>query len=520
MTRSTSRARPLAAVVLALPLLGVGCASLRADGLWALPPHEPPPLDAPPAPVALTAALGSACLAELGPRWLEGAGPLQLSHVLASVAEAYPLLSAARQEQVLADAKQLSALGAFDLQLRGGAAWAPEGYYEHNTADASLRQRTGLWGLEVWGGYRLGAGDFDPTWDGKRVTNHGGEVRAGASLPLLRDGEIDGARRDLLASTLDREIAASEVALRRLRFDQEAAIAYWRWVAAGRRLRVADELLELAQVRQQGIEGRVRRGDLPELEAQDNRRLVLRRRGLQVGARRELEKAVLGLSLFLRDERGQPLRAPASALPGRFPDPARPDLQGLALDLEAALRQRPDLRQLAQRLGRAGVDLRYTQNQRLPRLDFSVSASQDLDRSRPSVTKGEFELVAGFELSFPVQNRAAEGKLLASRAELERLAEQERYLRDKVEAEVRDALSALHAAWERADQARQAAELARVLAAAERRRFELGEVNVLTLNLREEAAAEAELQRIGALLEYWASTADYRRAVGAAPAPR
>lgn len=507
----------LALGVALLSLLSA-CAAVDEESPWLLPVLDPPGQrheSSPSEPVASVAVLGSAIPSALGRRWTPSAGLLDLGHVLTSVHETYPLLSATRQELVIAEAKQLKALGAFDLKLKASALWGATGYYENHSAKAGLEQQTGIRGLKLWGGYRLGTGDFDPTYDGKRVTNHGGEFSAGVSLPLLRGGSIDQARRDLLASSLDREIAGNTVATRRLRFEREAAIAYWRWVAAGRRLSVAQGLLQLAERRQEGTEARVRRGDLPEIEAIDNRRTVLKRQSLVIKVQREVEKTTIALSLFLRDGQGNTLRAPVAALPPAFPAAGPPNLTGLQSDLEAALRLRPDLQQFSQYRGRVDLDLRYAENRLLPQLDLFVAGSQDRDGRRPSVTKGEFELNAGLEFSFPFQNRKARGQAAAARAKQDMLAEQERFLRDKVEAEVRDALSALRAAYEQAGQARQAATLAATVAEAERRRFALGDSDVLRLNLREEAVAEARLELIDDLLRYWSAAATYRAAVGA-----
>ena len=61
----------------------------------------------------------------------------------------------------------------------------------------------------------------------------------------------------------------------------------------------ATDLLSLAEQRQRGIEGRVRRGDLSEIEAADNERLVVRRRVLLVedndGMRRIAKKQLSDL---------------------------------------------------------------------------------------------------------------------------------------------------------------------------------------------------------------------------------
>ena len=498
------------------PLLALtlGCATLDPDDtLWLVPPLSPAER-AVAEPGGQVAALGTFVAPRPGPRWTPRTGALRIEHVLTSLSEVFPLIAAARLDPQRAEARQLAALGAYDLKLKADATWSPRGFYEHHTAKAGLEQDTGLWGLKVYGGYRLGVGDFDPTFDGKRVTNHGGEFSGGARLPLLQGGAIDADRADLLAAELERGVAAEELAATLLAYELEATSAYWGWVAAGRALEIAERLVALAETRQAAVRARVARGDLPPIEAIDNDRLVVRRRTTQIKAERELQKRAIKLSLFLRDAEGRPLRPGRDALPAVRPSLLAPDPQRLVLDLERAQRIRPELRLLAQRRERAELRIREAENQLLPELDVFVEASQDLDRSQPSPTKGEFELTAGLSFGYPLQNRKARGTLAARTVERDQLIQRERYQRDAIEAEVRDAFSELATAYDRVDQARQAADLARQVAAAEQRRFELGDSTVLQLNLREAATAEAELQEISARVDYWSAVAGYRIAIG------
>ncbi|MCA8922934.1 MAG: TolC family protein [Planctomycetes bacterium] len=507
--------RPLLAALVAL----CGCMTARDDTTWVLPadPEAIPTRGGSQEPPQQALVLNSGGPAAVTSLWTPGSGPLQLGHVLAAVDASFPLLSVARQEQILKQAKQIKALGSFDLKLSAQAQWNLEGFYENHTAGVMLEQATGLWGTRVLGGYRVGDGDFDLTFDGKRRINNGGEFSAGVAVPLLRGGEIDPARRDLLTAGHERDMADSKLESLRLKFSAEAAEAYWDWVAAGQEQQVARALLNLAVVRQRGIEEAFANGALAEIEVLDNRRLVVEREGLVISARRKAEKAALALALFLRDASGQPLQAPESAQLATLPPGEALLSSALEADLELALQRRPDLRNLTQQQARERVTLGAANNELLPQLDLTVLASQDLDRRRPSVTKGEFELVAGLKFEFPLQNRKARGLVLESEARLGQLGEQLRLARDQVALEVRDAFSALQAAYAREQQARQAAELAQRVADAERQRFGLGDSTVLNLNLREAAAARAQLGVVSASRDYWTAAAKYSAAVGLLP---
>jgi outer membrane protein TolC len=107
----------------------------------------------------------------------------------------------------------------------------------------------------------------------------------------------------------------------------------------------------------------------------------------------------------------------------------------------------------------------------------------------------------GVTFSMPPWLRKARGKLAATAAKLRVLEQKRAYARDKAVADVRDAFSMLQAARERVELARGAAEAALEVAEGERERFGLGATTVLFVNLREQAAADAEVAVIDALAE-------------------
>gem|GEM_PF-1272888 len=86
-------------------------------------------------------------------------------------------------------------------------------------------QPTPLWGAGLFAGYRYGQGDF-PTYDGERATNAGGELRAGASLPLLRNGAADRRRTQLGRAEAEAQgqqeaVQAQRLEVRRLAENQQ-----------------------------------------------------------------------------------------------------------------------------------------------------------------------------------------------------------------------------------------------------------------------------------------------------------
>jgi len=371
--------------------------------------------------------------------------PLDLATVLRSVDDHYPLLRAAEAERDIAEGALRSALGGFDLQLSAQADLQPEGFYERYGGGAELLQPTRLWGLEVFGGYRIGRGDF-PSYYGYDKTNGSGEVRGGVKLPLLRGGAIDERRARLRTSELDRRRAEPEIALSRIGFLRNASVAYWTWVAAGRSVEVARHLLEVAEARQKQIAGRVERGILPEIDLTDNQRLIVDRRIRLRGAERDVEQAAISLSLFLRDADGQPLIPDPRRLPEDFPPEEPPSRARLMEDLDWAAEQHPVLRRFALERRRAKVDVELARNALLPEVDLTVAGSQDFGKASPGIdTNGKLspspkdatEVEALIELALPVQRREAKGRVTSATARLSRIESRGRYAGDQIEADIR-----------------------------------------------------------------------------------
>lgn len=440
-----------------------------------------------------------------------GAAPLHLADVLASVERAYPLLIAALQRRNVAEADVLSAEGGFDTNVKARASVVGVGYYDYLSLDALVEQPTPLWGTTFFGGWRLGRGDIPPYY-GNLDTKRAGEVRAGVSVPLLRNGSIDRRRGSITQAELGRLVAEGDIDLVHLDLQRSAAYRYWDWVIAGRRLKIAQDLLAIAQTRDEAVRRRSELGDVANIDRLDNERAIAERKERVVAAGRLLEQASIALSLFIRDEAGQPVLVPPERLPDHIPDPhERPHPQSM----ERALARRPELRRIQALRKQASVDVQIAKNQVLPSLDLSLVGSKDIgpdEANKPYLNQPE--VVGGVLFEVPLQRRVAKGRLAAAQAALARLSAEEQMARDRIGADVKDALSALHAASQRVELSRQQRALAVKLEQAERTRFNLGESTLLFVNLREQASADAALIEAEAMGAWLRAQADFRAALG------
>lgn len=439
--------------------------------------------------------------------------PLQLDEVIQSVLVSYPLLQSAFAGREIAEGELLAASGEFDLKLKADTINMPLGFYDNYRHSIGAEQPL-FSGGSVFGGYRLGTGSY-PSYYQNRETHDGGEFKAGMTLPLLQNRDIDERRAGVWRNGWGVQAVEPEIQAQLIDFVRAASITYWNWVAAGQNVMIAESLLKNATDRNEGLQRRVRSGDAPAIELTDNERLIVSRRTKLLDAQRKFQQSSYKLSLFLRDASGQPIVVPDERLPPAFPGEDDPSQRSLEGDIQQALERRPEMRALSILREQLQIDLAAAQNMQLPQLDAVVAASQDVGAPADAKKddKSLLELEGGLVASVPLQRRKALGKAQAVEGKLAQVQAKTQFTQNKIVAEVQSASAALHAAFQQLELARQSLALARQMEIAERRKFDLGDSNLLLVNLREQATADAAATEVEAQLNYFEAQAEYRAAL-------
>ena len=479
-----------------------------------LPPPQPP-ADLPPPPVSDGDPPRSATATTLPIN-----GPLQLDLVLQSVEAAFPLLYAIEQEREIASGQRLTAEGQFDPVLRSQAL-NQSGTFASTRFNTSVEQATPFSGISTVAGWRLMNGNF-PVYYGERKTAEGGEFRVGLNVPLMQNREIDPRRARLRAAQIAEQLADPVIRRARLDYQRLAAQAYWSWQTAGGQYRVAQYLLQLATDRQRFLDGQFAAQLISERTVVLNRRIVAGRQETLLNTERALQQAAIRLSLYLRDGEGNPVVPQPEWLLANFIElqPAQPETERLASDIEQAYQNRPELVRFQFEKERRTLELQLANNQLMPKLDAFANVAQDVGPAKKTLTgTGIFttdrttaEVGATFE--FPVPLRAARGLINTARAQLTQLLAQERYTRDEIAAQVQDAVSELDLTYKRLRQARDELEQAKLVLKFDTERFRLQQIDLIELNLQEIAAAEAQAKVVMMLGAYYAAVAQYLAVLG------
>lgn len=438
--------------------------------------------------------------------------PVGFDDVILSVRRYYPLVQAAFQERQVANGNQLATWGEFDTKVKAISENGPLGFYETYRNSAGIIQPRYDGGY-FFGGYRNGGGSFEP-WYLERETNAGGEFKGGFRVPLLRDHDIDTRRAALWRATYDQQLADPFIRASLIEFTAEAGRAYWKWVAAGRKYQLGQRWLELAQERNDRIKSRVEAQDLDRPELIDNERAIAKRQAKLADSLRVVEQSAQKLSVYLRDQSGRPWVPDLDRLQP-FPALLNVDPDDAGLDIDRARQNRPELETLNLKLRQLQVDYAEACNLTRPQLDAQLTGSQDVGEPTSSKRdKSEFEVEAGLYFEVPVQQRKGRGKMHAAQAKMAQVGAKRRLVNDKIAAEVQAAYAGLIRSRESAVKAKKAAELADQMAHIERRKFELGESDLLKVALREQYALEAAEELVESELRHFMTFSGYAATLG------
>ncbi len=283
-------------------------------------------------------------------------------------------------------------------------------------------------------------------------------------------------------------------------------------------MKIEQQLLDLAVSRNEKLLRQIELGAVDRLAGIENKRLILDRQARLVMAERNLQGAALTLSLYLRDQNGDPVVVGPERLPPDLPAMPPPEDHDLDSDIAYALDQRPDRRAQQRSLEQTNLELRLAKNNRYPRVEVSGLFSQEfgrnysIDPAEPTPLPTEF--MTWLQVSVPIPMRAGRGHVQSTEAARGIIGAELRLLDNQIAVEVTDAHIAVEAAYQQALLAGGQVGLAKELAKAELERFELGDGDLLLVNLRELAIADAASGEVTAVTDYFIAKATLEVARG------
>ena len=438
------------------------------------------------------------------------AAPLEEGALIDVLDGRQPAVQMVAAELDRAAGQALGAAGTFDLKIKSKADSAIAGAYDWAAVEVAAEQQLPAYGALLSVGWRTGQGEL-PIYYLDKQTTEGGELFMGLVLPILEGGRTDAGRTSIGVAAEEQRAAQARARIVQIELQAAARTAYWSWVASVAKLRVAEELLVVAESRASAIQARIDGGDLPPLAALDNRRAVLERAAEVANLRQKVRQSAVKLSLYWRDPTGAPLPPDDADAPGS-PAPPTPEHEPVEALLAEAEQRRPEINELDALVKQIDAQLLLAKTERAPSLDLVGRAAQDLGEGDAKLQKPE--LVVGLRLESPVQLRKARGKIDELEAKRASLVAKQRLARDKIRAEVLSAMATVEATAAAYRFAQEGAAAATQLADGERARFSAGDTELLTVYLREQSSAKAAGDRVDALATWHSALAELDAAVG------
>lgn len=441
---------------------------------------------------------------------------LTLSDVIASVYRAYPTIEAVRLQRQVADGDLLTSWGEFDTKILADTMNEPTGFYENYRHGIGLARNT-WWGGYLATGYRIGRGDFQP-WYKERETLDGGEFKLAYIQPLLQGRDIDPRRVAVFQNRIAQQAVEPQLQVEILQTSFAAATVYWDWLAAGRNLRVQQQLLALARQRVEQIRELIKAQRRAKVDELFNDVLIAQRVTKVIEAEQKLQQATFKLALYLRDEQGLPLVADTAWLPSSFPPLSDTKDLDVQQQIDEALDRRPELVELRLQSEHVQWDRRWAQNQTRGRLDFVSELSQDVGpTTSKNLDKQQFEGEFGLTYEYPWQLRKARGKLRSTAAKLQQIDQKSRLTMDKISLEVQSSIVALQRSQEVIEQLVKVVETQTQVLELQEIQFSTGRIDLIELNLQEQLVTNLKMDLINAQRDWFTALSHLATATGLDP---
>lgn len=434
--------------------------------------------------------------------------PLKLVDILEKVDQFYPQVIIAYLEISKAQGDYISALGKFDPTLNINSRSQPFGGYVNTHIDNELVVPTLKNGLKLFGGYRIGRGDW-PIYYQNYLTNSGGEYRVGLSFPLLRNRAIDKERTALFTQAEIIHLNNQNASSTKIKIYQEAIKAYWQWVEAGFQVKAFRHLLFLAKKRQDAIIKQANQGELAKLAIAENLQMMIQRQQFVNQGKMMLEQAAVNLSIYYRDSRGRRLKPKTSQLPHLIK--AKRITVSTIFD---RLKDHPELRKMESYYHIVKMKQNLARNDLLPNLDAMAYTSKQYGNGGYPRLIPQAALV-GISFKFPFCQREAKGRLLSSTSELKQIKTKKKFIYEKLSNQLANFFIAIRIYNQQINLLTHSLHLAKKVEHGEMKKFYQGDSTLFLVNQREQNTtqvrldlinAKISLQQLNDLVQFFSST--------------
>ncbi len=429
-----------------------------------------------------------------------------------SVSEHFPLIMAANDNIQRAKADYVSAQGAFDPIIRSNFLVSPNGPYKYANLGADVSVPIENSGNRVFTGYRIGRGTYPP-YDQNLETYNYGEFRVGFEVPFMRDKNIDQRRTKITKAGIGTNISEYEYRLAKLKAQYDASVSYWDWYTSGKQLQYQRRLLSLAQTRQAAMDKSVKAGDMAEVDAIDNKRIIMQRTSMVKMTEALFKKSALVLSLYYRDASGNPITSGEKDLPNyEYLQSTVYNAANIERQLSMIVNNHPKIKIFQEQYASALASLKQANNDFQPKFNNKFYLAQDMGGGNPPLNKTTLNYEINFEL--PIYQREARGQFDASNNTIKKIDKERQMESENIAVSIKKLLVEINAIKSVISVTKAELEMTQRVEHAETIRYEHGDGNLFMLNQRELMTIEVESRYLEIVRNYYVSVANLRFALG------
>lgn len=409
----------------------------------------------------------------------------------------HPHVLAALEKLQAGEEAVTGARGSFDTKIVSDYKRQTKGDYRNTVSRTFLVKPLPVANSRIYAGSEQISsldGRFSPVYNtgNPSTTGQPGNYSVlGASISLWKNLFLDPNRAALQNAKYDAKIAKSEKKLTELSIGKFAQLSYWEWVTAKRVKEAYEDLLKNGEIRNEYLDARKKKGDIAQIVVTENEQYVASRKGSLQAANERYLRAEYALSLFYRNQNGDPTIPSVEESFEDYPENLTVLLQNLDLssNIDELILRRPDLKNLAASLSKREVDVELAKQDLKPQIDVTTEYFQRT-RLNPNMPRDYLMVMA--QVSIPIERNLGNGNIAAAKAR-QMVAEKEMiYGREAYKNDVLATRKALHLRLEQVKQAEIEFTKAKELVVTEAYKFKTGGGNLFLVNLREEAQARAE----------------------------
>ena len=354
--------------------------------------------------------------------------------------------------------------------------------------------------------------------------------------PLWRNRTIDSNRRNILIAKKNIDLSDAQLKQKAMDTITSVAQAYWDLTYALRNLQAQLDTLKQAKDQLESNQRLVAKGVLAPIEVVAATAQISRFEQGVFAAQEAITRAENTLKTLLLPDKtsaewSQPI-TPVSPITQAVPQ------IGLEIAMTEALKNRPEIEQLAVSADLNEIDKKFFRSQTKPQIDIVSSytsaglagtpnpLSSGFANVPPNLVGGYFGSVAnliqqdyptyraGVQISFPVRNQIAKANLGRALVQSDRIQNQRDQTEQTITAEVRNSLQALRSAQSVLASATGARAAAEELYSSEERQFRAGTATFYLVAQRQTDLLTARAVELQAQTNLNKSIAVFQRAIG------